>query len=127
MRLATSITANMKAGILSATKRSIPDLLFGFGWTLRLATNARYNYYHSIFQTYRYSDQYQESCETGKPVEYTSETNYHFKLSAFQDRLIQLYQSENQNFVVPEARHNDILQQLISKPLADLSDRKSVV
>lgn len=58
MRLATSTMANTKAGILSATKRSIPILLFRFGLTLRLATNARYNYYRSIHQLNHRSDVY---------------------------------------------------------------------
>jgi len=59
--------------------------------------------------------------ETGKIVEFTSELNYHFRLSAFRDRLISLYKDENPNFVLPQMRHAYILQQLISQPLVDLS------
>ncbi|KAF8477362.1 tRNA synthetases class I (M)-domain-containing protein [Kalaharituber pfeilii] len=61
------------------------------------------------------------SIETGKVVEFTSESNYHFRLSAFQDRLISLYQEENPSFVLPSVRHQYILSQLTSQPLADLS------
>lgn len=61
------------------------------------------------------------SMETGKIVEFTSELNYHFRLSAFRDRLISLYKDENPNFVLPQMRHAYILQQLVSQPLADLS------
>lgn len=39
------------------------------------------------------------SVETGKEVEWSSETNYHFRLSAFQDRLLELYKN---NFITPE-------------------------
>lgn len=59
--------------------------------------------------------------ETGKIVEFTSELNYHFRLSAFRDRLIAFYKDENPNFVLPQMRHAYILQQLVSQPLADLS------
>ncbi|KAJ5045693.1 methionyl-tRNA synthetase [Penicillium rubens] len=35
------------------------------------------------------------SIETGKEVEWSSETNYHFRLSAFKDRLLDLYKRED--------------------------------
>ncbi|KAJ5877095.1 hypothetical protein N7455_000560 [Penicillium solitum] len=40
------------------------------------------------------------SIETGKEVEWSSETNYHFRLSAFKDRLLDLYKREDP-FITP--------------------------
>ncbi len=59
------------------------------------------------------------SQETGKDVEWTSERNYHFKLSAFRDRLIDYYKS-NPNFIVPQTRMNEVTQWL-EAGLEDLS------
>jgi methionyl-tRNA synthetase len=59
------------------------------------------------------------SIETGREVEWTSETNYHFKLSAFRDRLLNHYE-QNPDFVVPAARMNHIIQE-VKTGLGDLS------
>ena len=59
------------------------------------------------------------SSETGKEVEWTSEPNYHFRLSAFKDRLLDFYR-ENPSFVVPETRMNDVVR-WVSEGLEDLS------
>ena len=59
------------------------------------------------------------SQETGKEVEWTSERNYHFRLSAFQDRLLEFYQA-NPHFVVPATRMKDVVKQ-VSEGLQDLS------
>ena len=40
------------------------------------------------------------SVETGKEVEWTSEINYHFKLSQMRDQLLQFYK-DNPEFIVP--------------------------
>lgn len=47
------------------------------------------------------------SQETGKEVQWTSETNYHFKLSAFRDRLLFHYK-QNSSFIVPESRMKEV-------------------
>ncbi|MCL4423749.1 MAG: class I tRNA ligase family protein, partial [Actinobacteria bacterium] len=44
----------------------------------------------------------------GRPVELMKEENYFFKLSAFQDRLLQWYES-HPNAVAPESRRNEAL------------------
>ncbi|KAI9671568.1 MAG: methionyl-tRNA synthetase [Caeruleum heppii] len=62
--------------------------------------------------------------ETGKEVEWTSESNYHFRLSAFKDRLLEYYQS-NPRFVVPEARMKNVIQ-MVSAGLEDLSVSRPV-
>lgn len=59
------------------------------------------------------------SQETGKEVEWTSERNYHFRLSAFKDRLLEFYMA-NPKFVVPAARMNDVVK-WVSRGLEDLS------
>ncbi|OBT59262.1 hypothetical protein VE04_00444 [Pseudogymnoascus sp. 24MN13] len=45
--------------------------------------------------------------ETGKEVEWTAETNYHFRLSALKEPLLEFYK-QNPNFVVPATRMRDI-------------------
>ncbi len=55
----------------------------------------------------------------GKPVERIEETNYFFRMSAFQERLIQ-HIEDNPKWIVPESRKNEILG-FLKKPLEDLS------
>ncbi|OOF97884.1 hypothetical protein ASPCADRAFT_205159 [Aspergillus carbonarius ITEM 5010] len=57
------------------------------------------------------------SVETGKEVEWSSETNYHFRLSAFQERLLDLYKS---GFVTPTMYTANIVNS-VSSGLQDLS------
>ncbi|KAA6414701.1 MAG: methionyl-tRNA synthetase [Lasallia pustulata] len=64
------------------------------------------------------------SMETGKEVEWTSENNYHFRLSALKDRLLELCK-ENPQFVVPATRMNDVVQ-VVSSGLGDLSVSRPV-
>jgi methionyl-tRNA synthetase len=59
------------------------------------------------------------SKETGKEVQWASEQNYHFKLSSFQEKLLQLYK-DNPDLIVPEARMNFIVSE-VSSGLSDLS------
>lgn len=62
--------------------------------------------------------------ETGKEVEWTSETNYHFRMSAFKDRLLEFYKNNSQ-FVVPSTRMKDVIQQ-VTMSLEDLSISRPV-
>ncbi|MDX1660663.1 MAG: methionine--tRNA ligase [Gemmatimonadota bacterium] len=57
--------------------------------------------------------------ECGKPVERIEETNWFFRMSAFQDRL-RSHIEENPGFVYPESRANEILG-FLREPLRDLS------
>lgn len=59
------------------------------------------------------------SKETGKEVEWTSERNYHFRLSAFRDRLLEHYR-QHPNFIVPAQRMNFIKNE-VEAGLSDLS------
>ncbi|KXL48590.1 hypothetical protein M433DRAFT_56688 [Acidomyces richmondensis BFW] len=64
------------------------------------------------------------SVETGKEVEWTSERNYHFRLSAFRERLLDFYNS-NPEFVVPRTRMNEVVAQ-VKAGLEDLSISRPV-
>ncbi|NUS43861.1 MAG: methionine--tRNA ligase [Mycobacteriaceae bacterium] len=57
--------------------------------------------------------------ETGTPVEWTEEANYTFRLSAYQDRLLALY-DERPEFIGPATRRNEIVS-FVKSGLKDLS------
>ncbi len=57
--------------------------------------------------------------DCGRPTEAVSEENYFFKLSAFQDRLLQLYE-EHPEFIQPEVRRNEVIA-FVKQGLSDLS------
>ncbi|QEU62497.1 Msm1 [Kluyveromyces lactis] len=58
--------------------------------------------------------------ESRNEVTYQSELNYFFKLSAFQEPLIKLLR-ENPTFIYPPLRHSQILRELESNELRDIS------
>ncbi|KAL4774365.1 tRNA synthetases class I (M)-domain-containing protein [Aspergillus nidulans var. acristatus] len=62
------------------------------------------------------------STETGKEVEWSSETNYHFRLSAFRDRLLELYKTD---FITP-THYNEQVVKSVSSGLSDLSISRPV-
>ncbi|KAL8921632.1 MAG: hypothetical protein Q9172_003921 [Xanthocarpia lactea] len=64
------------------------------------------------------------SQETGTEVEWTSETNYHFRMSTLRDRLLEFY-ANNPQFVEPLSRMQDVIQQVTSG-LSDLSISRPV-
>lgn len=55
----------------------------------------------------------------GRPTETVTEENYFFKLSAFGDRLLELYET-NRDFIRPEARRNEVIS-FVRQGLQDLS------
>ncbi|KIW62105.1 methionine-tRNA ligase [Exophiala xenobiotica] len=59
------------------------------------------------------------SIETGKDVEWTSETNYHFKLSAFRDSLLEYY-GRDPTAIIPKQRMAFVMKE-IESGLTDLS------
>jgi methionyl-tRNA synthetase len=61
--------------------------------------------------------------ECGRPTETVKEENYFFKLSAFADRLLQLY-TEQPNFIRPETRRNEVIS-FVRSGLRDLSISRS--
>jgi len=61
--------------------------------------------------------------ECGRPTETVKEENYFFKLSEFQDRLLQLY-TEQPDFIRPETRRNEVMS-FVRGGLRDLSISRS--
>ena len=59
------------------------------------------------------------SIETGKEVEWTSEENYHFRLSAFKEPLLRFY-GENPAWIIPRSRMSEVVN-AVSSGLQDLS------
>jgi methionyl-tRNA synthetase len=55
----------------------------------------------------------------GSPVEWVDERSYFFRLSAYQDRLLKLYE-ERPDFIGPDARRNEIIS-FVKSGLKDLS------
>ncbi|WP_426236409.1 methionine--tRNA ligase [Pararhizobium sp. DWP1-1-3] len=55
----------------------------------------------------------------GSPVEWVEEASYFFKLSAYQDRLLQYYE-ENPDFIGPAERRNEVIS-FVKSGLRDLS------
>jgi methionyl-tRNA synthetase len=67
-----------------------------------------------------------EPCpECGRPTETVREENYFFKLSAFQDKLLELY-SGQPDFIRPETRRNEVLS-FVRSGLRDLSVSRSTL
>lgn len=56
---------------------------------------------------------------TGAPVEWVREPSYFFKLSAWQDKLLELYEN-NPDFIAPSARRNEVIS-FVRGGLSDLS------
>ncbi|KAF2015994.1 hypothetical protein BU24DRAFT_346749 [Aaosphaeria arxii CBS 175.79] len=59
------------------------------------------------------------SIETGSEVEWSSEENYHFRLSAFREDLLKFYK-ENPTWIVPAHRMQEVIQS-VESGLPDLS------
>ncbi|KAI8946213.1 tRNA synthetases class I (M)-domain-containing protein [Xylaria longipes] len=59
------------------------------------------------------------SVETGNAVEWLEERNYHFRLTAFRDRLLQFYR-DNPDWVVPRGRFVEVIS-WVENNLEDLS------
>jgi methionyl-tRNA synthetase len=86
-----------------------------------------------------YTGQYCVSCELyvtdakpgdncpdcGRPTETVTEENLYFKLSAFQDRLLELFERDPQ-FVQPDTRRNEVLA-FIKQGLTDLSISRTTI
>ena len=61
--------------------------------------------------------------ECGRPTETVKEENYFFKLSAFQDKLLELYRDQP-DFIRPETRRNEVIS-FVRSGLRDLSVSRS--
>ena len=63
--------------------------------------------------------------ECGRPTETVTEENYFFKLSAFQDRLLELYE-KHPEFIQPETRRNEVIS-FVKQGLNDLSITRTTI
>jgi methionyl-tRNA synthetase len=63
--------------------------------------------------------------ECGRPTETVTEENYFFKLSAFTERLLKLYEDDPQ-FVQPESRRNEVIS-FVKQGLQDLSISRTTI
>jgi methionyl-tRNA synthetase len=63
--------------------------------------------------------------ECGRPTETVTEENFFFKLSAFQDRLLEHY-SKHPDFIQPESRRNEVIR-FVEGGLADLSITRTTI
>jgi methionyl-tRNA synthetase len=109
------------------------DHLLAVHALLRKARDAGYIYKGSYSGRYCVHDNLYVSdstepvdCPTcGRPAELVSEENYFFKLSAFQDRLLELYEKQP-DFVQPNFRRNEVVS-FVRSGLRDISvSRKTV-
>src|SRR5258706_13511482 len=63
--------------------------------------------------------------ECGRTTETVSEENFYFKLSAFQQKLLDLYEKQP-DFILPETRRNEVLA-FVKKGLSDLSISRTTI
>src|SRR5579862_4535934 len=63
--------------------------------------------------------------ECGRITETVSEENFYFKLSAFQQKLLDLYEKQS-DFILPETRRNEVLA-FVKKGLKDLSISRTTI
>jgi methionyl-tRNA synthetase len=63
--------------------------------------------------------------DCGRPTETVTEENYYFRLSAFRDRLIELYETQP-DFILPETRRNEVLA-FVKGGLQDLSISRTTI
>ncbi len=72
-------------------------------------------------ETYWAEDQLVEGCcpQCGRPLEFVREDNYFFRLSAYQERLLEHYEAHPE-FIGPESRRNEVLS-FVKGGLRDLS------
>ena len=63
--------------------------------------------------------------DCGRPTETVTEENFYFKLSAFQDRLLKLYEDQP-DFILPETRRNEVLA-FVKQGLRDISISRTTI
>src|SRR5437867_364522 len=63
--------------------------------------------------------------ECGRPTETVTEENYFFKLSVFQDKLLELYDKQR-DFILPESKRNEVIS-FAKQGLVDLSITRTTI
>ena len=92
---------------------------------------SKYSGWYSVSDEAFYSDDeievvdnVKQSIVSGSPVEWVEEESYFFKLSKWQETLLKFY-SENEDFILPNSRRNEVVS-FVKSGLKDLSvSRKS--
>jgi len=83
-------------------------------------------YYCTPCETYVTGSDDEVLCDScGRPTQKISEESYFFKLSAYQDKLLELYESQK-DFVIPSERLNEVLS-FVKGGLRDLSISRTTV
>lgn len=62
--------------------------------------------------------------DCGRPVELTKEESYFFRLSKYQDRLLELYETQPE-FIEPSSRRNEMINNFLKPGLTDLAVSRS--
>ncbi|HEY4084734.1 MAG TPA: methionine--tRNA ligase [Bryobacteraceae bacterium] len=102
-------------------------------WLFNLCREKGYIYKGSYTGQYCVSDEAYvndakpgDNCPTcGRPTETITEENYFFKLSAFTDRLLKLYEDQP-DFIQPESRRNEVIA-FVRGGLQDLSISRTTI
>jgi methionyl-tRNA synthetase len=103
--------------LIRRTQRITPDAIF------KRKYEGRYCIYDNLYVSDTPEPANCQIC--GRPAELISEENYFFRLSAYQDKLLQLYKDSPQ-FVQPDFRMNEV-KSFVESGLKDLSiSRKSI-
>ncbi len=63
--------------------------------------------------------------ECGRPTETVTEENYFFKLSVFQNKLLELYDKQR-DFILPESKRNEVIS-FVKQGLVDLSITRTTI
>lgn len=83
-------------------------------------------YYCTPCETYVTGDGEEPVCDScGRPTQKISEESYFFRLSAYQDKLLELYASQK-DFVIPSERLNEVIS-FVKGGLKDLSISRTTV
>jgi methionyl-tRNA synthetase len=131
--LAAAEEAGQAAGAAPPLKRLFvhtsqnPDHVKSVQWMIRQADKAgyvdkkKYEGRYCIYDERYVSDSPEPAdCDIcGRPAELIREENYFFKLSAFQDRLLKLYEAHPE-FVQPDFRRNEVVS-FVKSGLRDIS------
>jgi methionyl-tRNA synthetase len=104
-----------------------PDHVKSVHWMIRQAQKAgyiekrKYEGRYCVFDERYVSDSTEPAnCDIcGRPAELISEENYFFKLSAFQEKLLKLYE-DHPEFVLPDYRRNEVTS-FVKSGLRDIS------
>jgi len=103
--------------LIRRTQRIEPEAIF------KRKYEGRYCIYDNLYVSDTPAPVNCEIC--GRPAELISEENYFFRLSSYQDKLLQLYR-DNPRFVQPDFRMNEV-KSFVESGLKDLSiSRKSI-